>query len=144
MGDSSAGGGSQQTAATATSIPPTATPIPEDSAVQSIEETGLVVDSLELDPGTAGGKVKAVVTNSADEPCNGAVVMVALLREDGTVAGEVGLRGQKVDPGESKELEDRYFGSTVAKAEVSSATCADSTLSDASAPDREQTAVPGN
>ena len=135
---SPAGGSSQQP----TPVPPTATPIPQDSAVQSLEETGLAVENIELEAGSFGGTVRADVTNNADTPCNGAVILVSLLREDGTQAGEVGLLGQKIDPGETKKLKDRYFG-TVAKAAVSSATCEASVLSDASAPDRAQTPEAG-
>ena len=124
-----------------TPVPPTPTPIPEDSAVQSIEETGLVIDSIELDPGSFGGSVEIAVTNASENRCTGAVIMVSLLREDGTQAGEVGIRGQVIEPGETKNLKDRYFG-TVSKAEISSATCEDSTLGDHGAPGRAHTPAP--
>lgn len=124
-----------------TPVPPTATPIPQDSAVQAIEETGLVIDSIELEPGSFGGSVELQVTNASDDRCTGAVIMVSLLRDDGTQAGEVGIRGQVIEPGETKNLKDRYFG-TVSKAEVSSATCEDSTLGDHGAPGRAHTPEP--
>ena len=130
-------GGSEQP----TPVPPTATPIPVDSAVQSIEETGLVIDSIELDPGSFGGSVKLQVTNASENRCTGAVILVSLLRDDGSQVGEVGMRGQVIEPGETKDLKDRYFG-TVAKAEVSSATCEDSTLGDHGAPSRAHTPAP--
>ena len=130
-------GGSEQP----TPVPATATPIPEDSAVQSIEETGLVIDNIELDPGSFGGSVKLQVTNASENRCTGAVILVSLLRDDGSQVGEVGMRGQVIEPGETKDLKDRYFG-TVAKAEVSSATCEDSTLGDHGAPSRAHTPAP--
>ncbi len=123
-------------------MPPTATPIPEDSAVQAIEETGLVIDSIELEPGSFGGSVELTVTNAGENPCGGAVIMVSLLREDGTQAGEVGLLGLEIGPGETKDLDERYFG-TAARAEVSSATCEASTLSDAGSPGRAHTPAAG-
>ncbi len=148
-GAGTGGGQSQGAAPTATPagatqptpVPPTATPIPEDSAVQSIEETGLVIDSIELDPGSFGGSVELQVTNASEDRCTGAVIMVSLLRDDGSQVGEVGMRGQVIEPGETKNLKDRYFG-TVAKAEVSSATCEDSTLGDHGAPGRAHTPAP--
>ncbi len=124
-----------------TPVPPTPTPIPEDSAVQSIEETGLVIDNIELDPGSFGGSVEVQVTNASDNRCTGAVIMVSLLRDDGSQVGEVGIRGQVIEPGETKNLKDRYFG-TAAKAEISSATCEDSTLGDHGAPSRAHTPAP--
>lgn len=138
-GSPAASGGTQQV----TSVPPTATPIPADSAVQSIEKTGLVVDSVELEPGSFGGSVQLQVTNTASSPCTGAVIMVSLLREDGSQAAEVGIRGHNIEPGESKSLKDRYFGTAV-KAVISSATCEASSLGDSGAPGRAHTPVPGN
>ena len=148
-GAGTGGGQSQGAAPTATPagatqptpVPPTPTPIPEDSAVQAIEETGLVIDGIELEPGSFGGSVEIQVTNASDDRCTGAVIMVSLLRDDGSQVGEVGMRGQVIEPGETKNLKDRYFG-TVAKAEVSSATCEDSTLGDHGAPGRAHTPAP--
>ena len=143
-GQSTGGAAPTATAAGATQptpVPPTATPIPEDSAVRSIEETGLVIDSIELDPGSFGGSVELQVTNASEDRCTGAVIMVSLLRDDGSQVGEVGMRGQVIEPGETKNLEDRYFG-TASKAEVSSATCEDSTLGDHGAPGRAHTPGP--
>ena len=128
-------------AAQPTPVPPTATPIPEDSAVQSIEETGLVIDNIDLEPGSFGGSVEIQVTNASEDRCTGAVIMVSLLREDGTQAGEVGIRGHVIEPGETKTLKDRYFG-TATKADISSATCEDSTLGDHGAPGRAHTPGP--
>ena len=149
-GGAGTGGGQSPGAASATTpagatqptpVPPTATPIPQDSAVQSIEETGLVIDSIELEPGSFGGSVELQVTNASEDPCAGAVIMVSLLREDGSQAGEVGLRGQEIGAGETKSLKDRYFG-TAAKAVISSATCEASSLSDTGAPGRAHTPAP--
>ena len=131
------GGTSQQ----ATPVPPTQTPIPQDSAVQAIEETGLAVENIELKAGEFGGSVQLEVSNNSDVACNGAVIMVSILREDGSQAAEVGIRGHKIEPGETKSLKDRYFG-TAAKAVVSSATCEASSLGDAGAPGRAHTPVP--
>ena len=145
-GGGQAPGGAAPTATPAgatqpTPVPPTPTPIPEDSAVQSIEETGLVIDNIDLEQGSFGGSVEIQVTNASEDRCTGAVIMVSLLREDGTHAGEVGIRGHVIEPGETKTLKDRYFG-TAAKADISSATCEDSTLGDHGAPGRAHTPGP--
>ena len=125
-----------QQAAPPTPTPPTPTP-------QPAEETGLVVEDLNLEAKGAGGRVKFTVTNSADVPCNGSTVFLDLLRGDGSVSSQVGVQGFKLEPGESKELEERYIGSTIENAVVTSTTCKASSLSDAGSPGRAQTPVPG-
>ena len=116
--------------------PPTPTP-------QPAEETGLVVEDLNLEAKGAGGRVTFTVTNSADVPCNGSTVFLDLLRGDGSIASQLGIQAFKLEPGESKELQERYIGSTIENAVVTSTTCKASSLSDASSPGRAQTPVPG-
>ena len=128
----------QPTAPPQQAAPPSPTPTP-----QPAEETGLVVEDLNLEAKGAGGRVKFTVTNSADAPCNGSTVFLDLLRGDGSVASQLGMQAFKLEPGESKELEERYIGSTIEKAVVTSTTCKASTLSDHTAPGRAQTPVPG-
>jgi hypothetical protein len=126
----------QPTAPPQQAAPPSPTP-------QPAEETGLVVEDLNLEAKGAGGRVKFTVTNSADAPCNGSTVFLDLLRGDGSVASQLGVQAFKLEPGESKELEERYIGSTIENAVVTSTTCKASTLSDDTSPSRAQTPVPG-
>ena len=128
----------QPTAPPRQAAPPSPTP-----TQQPAEETGLVVEDLNLESKGAGGRVKITVTNSADVPCNGSTVFLDLLRGDGSVASQLGIQGFKLEPGESKELEERYIGSTIENAVVTSTTCKASSLSDAGSPGRAQTPVPG-
>ena len=128
----------QPTAPPQQAAPPSPTPTP-----QPAEETGLVVEDLNLEAKGAGGRVKFTVTNSADVPCSGSTVFLDLLRGDGSVASQLGIQGFKLEPGESKELEERYIGSTIENAVVTSTTCKASTLSDDTSPGRAQTPVPG-
>ena len=128
----------QPTAPPRKAAPPSPTPTP-----QPAEETGLVVEDLNLESKGAGGRVKFTVTNSADAPCNGSTVFLDLLRGDGSVASQLGMQAFKLEPGESKELQERYIGSTIENAVVTSTTCKASSLSDASSPGRAQTPVPG-
>ena len=128
----------QPTAPPQEAAPPSPTPTP-----QPAEETGLVVEDLNLEAKGAGGRVKFTVTNSADAPCNGSTVFLDLLRGDGSVASQLGMQAFKLEPGESKELEERYIGSTIENAVVTSTTCKASTLSDDTSPGRARTPVPG-
>ena len=127
----------QPTAPPQQTAPPSPSPTP-----QPVEETGLAVEDLKLEAKGAGGRVTFTVTNNADVPCNGSTVFLDLLRGDGSVASQLGTQGFKLEPGESKELQERYIGSTIENAVVTSTTCKASSLSDASAPGRAQTPVP--
>ena len=129
----------QPTAPPQQAAPPTPTP----PTPQPAEETGLVVEDLNLEAKGAGGRVKFTVTNSADVPCNGSTVFLDLLRGDGSVSSQVGVQAHKLEPGESKELQERYIGGTIENAVVTSTTCKASSLGDNSSPGRAQTPVPG-
>ena len=77
-----------------------------------------------------GGRLTASVTNNAPEPCNGAVISFDLVREDGSVAGSLGIQAHNIEPGETRTISELYFGKGVDRATVTSSTCSSTTLSD--------------
>ena len=118
--------------ATATSAPvsaPTATPATDLASSDEVHETGVVVKDIQLEPGEYGGKMTITITNVSDAQCMGPMIMFELLREDKSVATNMGIPSDKpLEPGDEQELNQRYVGMGVAEAVISDIRC-DNTFS---------------
>ena len=132
------GGDSEATPAD-TSVPVvTSTPaaIPMTPSVTDIssssgaDELAIEVKEILLEPGEYGGKLTLTIFNPSDEECYGPVVNFAFLREDKSVAGNMGLAdGDSMVPGEEHVLNQRYVGIGVVEAQITSMGCDNAGLS---------------
>ena len=129
------GGGDSETASatddkkapTATSAPvsaPTATPATDLASSDEVHETGVVVKDIQLEPGEYGGKMTITITNVSDAQCMGPMIMFELLREDKSVATNMGIPSDRpLEPGDEQVLNQRYVGIGVAEATVAGISC---------------------
>ena len=85
---------------------------------------------IQLERGEYGGKLTLTIFNPSDEECYGPVVNFALLREDKSVAGNMGLAdGDSMASGEEHVLHQRYVGIGVVEAQITSMGCDNAGLS---------------
>ena len=80
------------------------------------DESGLVLRDVILDAGQWGGSITAVLFNEADILCKGVVVNFDLLREDGSVAGRMGIMGYPLESGVEGDYKEKYIGAGVTQA----------------------------
>ena len=115
---------------------PTSTPPP-------VDETGLLLENIQLEGKGLGGRLTASVTNNASELCRGAVISFDLVREDGSVAGSLGIQAHNLEPGETRTISELYYGKGVDRATVTETTCESSIYLDDEAPGiREEEETP--
>ena len=120
--DDGGSSGAQPTAPPASAPQQPAAPRPT-STPPPVDETGLLLENIQLEGSGMGGRLTVSITNNAPEPCNGAVILFDLVREDGSVAGSLGIQAHNLEPGETRTISELYFGLGVDRATVTSATC---------------------
>ena len=120
-------GGKDKLGSAATSRPaivPTWTPVTDLSSSSEAHETGLEVEDIQLEPGEYGGKLTITLFNASDEACLGPIVNFALLREDKSVATNMGLpSGGALEAGARTQLNQRYVGMAVVELAVTRLSC---------------------
>ena len=141
--DNSASGSESSKAEEATSAPVLAPTAPTDlSSSTETHESGLVVKEITLDAGEYGGKMGLLIFNAGDKECYGPTINLALLLEDKSVTGNMGIIGEPLPSGAEKLLNQRYVGIGVVEAVVTHLGCDHTSVSDTGSPSRHTTPIP--